>query len=86
MEYGPYPACHVRAEQEATMVRLMVAALVAMGLSMTAPAIAPAVAKQGCGKGYHVNKKGQCVINGQKRTGTCGPGTHLGPKGHCQPN
>ena len=64
------------------MVRLMMAALVAMGLSMTAPALA----KEGCGKGYHVNKKGQCVINGQKRTGVCGPGTHLGPKGHCQPN
>jgi len=82
MERRRDPSCHTRAELEATMIRLLVAALVAMALSLGAPAMA----KEGCGKGYHVNKKGQCVINGQKRTGVCGPGTHLGPKGHCQPN
>ena len=82
MERRCDPSCHAREELEANMVRLILTALVAMGLSMTAPAMA----KQGCGKGHHLNKKGQCVINGQKRTGVCGPGTHLGPKGHCQPN
>ncbi len=39
------------------MVRLMMAALVAMGLSMTARTLRRERAK-GCGKGYHVNKKG----------------------------
>lgn len=82
MEQGPDPSCHAPAELEAMMVRLMVAALVAMGLSLSAPAMA----KEGCGKGYHMDKKGRCVINGRKRTGDCGPGWHRGPNGHCQQN
>jgi hypothetical protein len=63
------------------MVRLIVAALVAMGISLASPAIA----KEGCGSGFHMNKKGKCVANGHKGKG-CGPHYHMGPHGHCQPD
>jgi hypothetical protein len=80
MERGVDPSCRAHAAMEAKMVRLLVAALVAMGLSLGTPALA----KHGCGKGYHMDKKGQCVIKRRQSTGNCGPGYHVGQNGHCQ--
>ena len=62
------------------MLRLMVAVLVATGLSLGTPA----VAKEGCGKGYHMDKKGRCVIQGRRKGAGCGPGYHVAANGHCQ--
>jgi hypothetical protein len=67
------------------MVRRIAAALVAMGIFLASP-VAPAIAKQSCGPGMHVTKKGKCVANGKHAGRPCPANTHRGAHGHCQPN
>lgn len=68
------------------MIKLISCAC-AIALCLAAPS--PVMAKEGCGSGLHMNKKGQCVAKKKMKTAAgkvCKPGYTMGGNGHCHHN
>ena len=63
------------------MIRLVSLAC-ALALCLTAT---QAPAKEGCGAGLHMNKKGQCVVNKKGHAGKACPAHYRKSHGQCIP-